>query len=343
MTTIRFRRGTTTQWETANPVLASGEPGYDLTLDVFKVGDGTSTWMQLPIQSTGTPGGDPGTGEVLGPLLLQPEPEGTIVLGLASADADREDPRGWRFTVEDGPGADGSGALLSLIGFSPDDQEYVTVMGFSLPYLDGINGYVGGSIDLSSFPINIGSGTANSKVINGAAGAPSDAGLFTDGTILTAAASSVYANSGARLLRKEGGLGTGFLRVLAGDTGFRRIGTLYGLPAAAVLISRNADMVTVSINPDHLTALDLAGQLTGSDLPTGFRPAGAAGSPYKSGEQSADLVGSDSNRIAGEYVTIYVTGTFIVRGVGAGTEGSCMFTFKTSDPWPTTLPGTAAP
>jgi hypothetical protein len=44
---ITFRKGTASQWISANPILASGEPGYDLTNKIFKIGDGISVWTQL--------------------------------------------------------------------------------------------------------------------------------------------------------------------------------------------------------------------------------------------------------------------------------------------------------
>jgi hypothetical protein len=44
---ITFRKGTASQWISANPVLASGEPGYDLTNGVLKIGDGFSNWVAL--------------------------------------------------------------------------------------------------------------------------------------------------------------------------------------------------------------------------------------------------------------------------------------------------------
>ena len=61
--TIKIRRGTSTQWSVANPVLASGELGIDTTLNQFKIGDGATAWNSLsfslaPINSptfTGTP------------------------------------------------------------------------------------------------------------------------------------------------------------------------------------------------------------------------------------------------------------------------------------------------
>lgn len=48
MTTIKLRRGTEDQWTSANPVLAQGEPGFDTTSGVLKVGDGTTAWTDLP-------------------------------------------------------------------------------------------------------------------------------------------------------------------------------------------------------------------------------------------------------------------------------------------------------
>lgn len=50
---IQIRRGTTTEWNSANPVLGSGEAGYDLDLNHLKVGNGTSNWNSInPIGSS---------------------------------------------------------------------------------------------------------------------------------------------------------------------------------------------------------------------------------------------------------------------------------------------------
>ena len=48
-TTIQFRRGPTSEWISNNPILASGEPGYDISLDIIKIGDGGTTWNDLPV------------------------------------------------------------------------------------------------------------------------------------------------------------------------------------------------------------------------------------------------------------------------------------------------------
>lgn len=50
---IQLRRGTTTQWNTANPVLEEGEIGFNITLGQFKIGDGASDWSTLDYYPSG--------------------------------------------------------------------------------------------------------------------------------------------------------------------------------------------------------------------------------------------------------------------------------------------------
>ena len=51
--TIQIRRGTTSAWNAANPVLALGEQGYDTTTKQYKVGDGTTAWTALAYSTPG--------------------------------------------------------------------------------------------------------------------------------------------------------------------------------------------------------------------------------------------------------------------------------------------------
>ncbi len=44
---IKFRRGTASAWATADPVLASGELGYETDTGRYKFGDGVSVWTDL--------------------------------------------------------------------------------------------------------------------------------------------------------------------------------------------------------------------------------------------------------------------------------------------------------
>lgn len=48
MALIQFRRGSRAEWDAANPVLASGEPGLQTNNQLLKVGDGTRAWSSLP-------------------------------------------------------------------------------------------------------------------------------------------------------------------------------------------------------------------------------------------------------------------------------------------------------
>jgi hypothetical protein len=47
---IQIRRGTTSQWSTTNPILASGELGYDTDLKRMKIGDGVTAWNSLAFE-----------------------------------------------------------------------------------------------------------------------------------------------------------------------------------------------------------------------------------------------------------------------------------------------------
>jgi Major tropism determinant N-terminal domain len=46
-TRMQQRRGTASQWTTANPILASGEIGFESDTNQFKIGDGTNHWADL--------------------------------------------------------------------------------------------------------------------------------------------------------------------------------------------------------------------------------------------------------------------------------------------------------
>jgi hypothetical protein len=49
MATVRLqlRRGTSTEWDTANPTLAAGEIGIETDTNTFKFGDGQTAWNSL--------------------------------------------------------------------------------------------------------------------------------------------------------------------------------------------------------------------------------------------------------------------------------------------------------
>jgi hypothetical protein len=54
VTQIQIRRGTASQWTSANPTLASGEFGYESDTGKFKIGNGSTAWTSLSYQGAGT-------------------------------------------------------------------------------------------------------------------------------------------------------------------------------------------------------------------------------------------------------------------------------------------------
>lgn len=56
VTQFQFRRGTASQWTSANPTLASGEFGYETDTGKAKIGNGSTAWNSLSYAITGTAG-----------------------------------------------------------------------------------------------------------------------------------------------------------------------------------------------------------------------------------------------------------------------------------------------
>lgn len=52
-TQIQMRRDTAANWSSANPILATGEIGFDTTNNEIRIGDGASNWAGLSAIGTG--------------------------------------------------------------------------------------------------------------------------------------------------------------------------------------------------------------------------------------------------------------------------------------------------
>ena len=66
---ILLRRDTAANWSANNPVLASGEPGYETDTYRMKIGDGTTQWLSLPYYVGGIgPTGPSGAQGPAGPV-----------------------------------------------------------------------------------------------------------------------------------------------------------------------------------------------------------------------------------------------------------------------------------
>jgi hypothetical protein len=56
-TVIKLRRGTASQWTTANPTLAAGEVGIETDTNKFKFGNGSTAWTSLAYGVASASGG----------------------------------------------------------------------------------------------------------------------------------------------------------------------------------------------------------------------------------------------------------------------------------------------
>ncbi len=81
-TRIQVRRGTTSQWNTANPTLEEGEIGYNSTLGQMKIGDGSTAWASLYyIENSST------LGSSLGSYIL--DSDKSAINGVAELDGSK--------------------------------------------------------------------------------------------------------------------------------------------------------------------------------------------------------------------------------------------------------------
>lgn len=78
---IQLRRGTASEWTSANPILAQGEFGYESDTTKFKVGNGTASWSLLSYASAGL---DAATASTLFVLDTSFNAKGDILAGLGS-------------------------------------------------------------------------------------------------------------------------------------------------------------------------------------------------------------------------------------------------------------------
>lgn len=65
---IQLRRDSSPQWAAINPVLAAGEPGYDLDSSILKIGDGATPWNALELAAATAVSGDTDQGWVGVPI-----------------------------------------------------------------------------------------------------------------------------------------------------------------------------------------------------------------------------------------------------------------------------------
>jgi hypothetical protein len=103
--TIQVRRGSAAQWTTANPILASGEPGFETDTGLHKIGDGTTHWTGLPYFAQLPATWAANTAYAAGALAL--DPSGNFMVrktaGTSRASFDATEQTAWSATQTGGP------------------------------------------------------------------------------------------------------------------------------------------------------------------------------------------------------------------------------------------------
>jgi hypothetical protein len=151
-TRIQMRRGSTSDWNTADPILNEGEIGYNTTLGQIKVGDGSSSWSELEYLVT-TGGLDTSLGTYI------EDSEKSAINGVAELDASKNilAPAGiifegtandheTTFTITDPtadrtitfPDATGTVAFTSDITVTPSSTNTLTNKTLTSPIISGL-------------------------------------------------------------------------------------------------------------------------------------------------------------------------------------------------------------
>jgi hypothetical protein len=111
---FQFRRGTATEWTSANTVLAAGEMGIETDTDLFKIGDGTTSWNVLSYGGLQGISGYSGFSGVSGFSGAS----GISGFSGTSGFSGRSGFSGWSGFSGDNPGSSGFSGLSGFSGFS---------------------------------------------------------------------------------------------------------------------------------------------------------------------------------------------------------------------------------
>jgi hypothetical protein len=147
---IILRKGTATQWSSADPVLSSGEPGYDITNNLLKIGNGSTSWSSL----SGVNIGNSTFNSAVSGLL----PVKSLVAGTGIYISSSSGAYTINSTVTAGGG--GGGSATNVANYA--DNRLLTSDGTST----GINAESSLTFDGNTFAVNPTGATSSSFIVN---------------------------------------------------------------------------------------------------------------------------------------------------------------------------------
>ena len=358
---IQVRRGTEAEWAAADPVLASGEWGLDLTNDIVKIGDGVTPWSLLTT-TTGPPGpqGDPGPAGadsvVPGPEGPQGPPGDPGPAGPPGADSTVPGPPG----APGEPGIDGSDGAVGPQGV-PGTNPVGAVIGpasatdNALVRFDGVDGKTvqnsGITVDDSNNVTGLGTvasgavtssaavqAAAGSGFVVGSSGPKILSGTGSPESVVTAPVGSTWtdtaATTGAIQWIKATGTGNTGWVVQYGDTGVRNVAASATAPtggAVEALTLRRVGSVVSLVGKMYTTSINTAH--TVYTLPAGFRNPSEM---YMSAGRTEAVA-------AFPQASVVLNGSYVLKfDSTTGNSENFVITWITSDAWPASLPGSAA-
>lgn len=327
------RRGTASQWEGANPILASGEIGVELSPDLdphrIKIGDGARSWNGLPYAGGG--GGDSlsdtgwrdvsgiGDGTDDGDDAILVRRRGNVVTVALDPNAQNyaADNFLYQAILPDGFTPGDSAGANSTVGFvTGDDGGFSAVASWSAPIIGILASGEFVSNDMQSVWPGVGR-----------------AEFLTDDAWPTSL-------PGVQVTPPQVLAGPANTPVGIADTGKRVIGSIANegdLPdnkgITYVEVQRVGNVVYLSSNGGcgYIEANAVYDAPAGS-WPEGFRPDGTV---------TINLI--NDQYVSGGVMTLRLNGSWQIIGGDTGDYDDYTWpatSFTTNDAWPTTLPGT---
>lgn len=292
-TLIQLRRDTAADWAAVDPVLAYGEPGWDITNNLLKLGDGATVWSSLPSIGTGAGSFVPVNGTYAA--------AGTDVLTTkVAADA----------TNRSALNADGSQDYGD--GTAAFDVTFGRTAAGILSSTGNLRARTGAATQVTIGNVGPGSeagitygSSSDATMYRTASGALRTPGTLTvDGALTTAV--DLTARSGAATQVKAGAFGPG------GEAGLvlgSAADTVLGYRTAAGVWRTSATSVTFD------GAVIITGRLTNTPPVAALTPTtgavtldmAAVDGEYLTHALSGNVTYSSSNRAAGRTVTIKIT------------------------------------